>query len=232
MSRFVVLACAALAVDRAHAQGLHPVVSHMPAAAESSIEAVARYIAAQVPDPIGRAKALHDWVADRIAYDVAYETDQQDADSVFRNRRGVCAGYSRLLAKMASAIDLPLFYTEGFIHSPRGLGQRHAWNVLKLGNAWYAIDVTWDAGMVAEGKFVKRYSTRYFLPTPWDFRLDHSDVGPPVDLADTTPLIDEPTFDTWRFQGAQKATLCSRGLALDLPKQPCAQTTACPPAPW
>jgi hypothetical protein len=47
---------------------IDPVVVRMPAAEETSIEAVARYIAARVPDRRRRIKALHDWVADRVAY--------------------------------------------------------------------------------------------------------------------------------------------------------------------
>ena len=49
--------------------GLHPAVINMPASAETSIESVAQYIASQEKDPMLRIKALHDYVADRIAYD-------------------------------------------------------------------------------------------------------------------------------------------------------------------
>jgi hypothetical protein len=41
----------------------------MPRDAETDIAAVARYIKEREPDPKQRVKALHDWVADRIAYD-------------------------------------------------------------------------------------------------------------------------------------------------------------------
>ena len=51
------------------ARQLHPAVASMPADAEASIEAVAKYIGDRDSTQAGRLKAAHDWVADRIAYD-------------------------------------------------------------------------------------------------------------------------------------------------------------------
>ncbi|MEO0815430.1 MAG: hypothetical protein AAFY60_21405, partial [Myxococcota bacterium] len=47
------------------------VVTSIPASAETDIESVAKYIAARESDPFMLVKALHDYVADRVAYDVA-----------------------------------------------------------------------------------------------------------------------------------------------------------------
>ena len=49
---------------------LHPAVAALPADAESSIASVARHIAQRESDPWMRVKALHDYVADRVSYDV------------------------------------------------------------------------------------------------------------------------------------------------------------------
>jgi hypothetical protein len=60
----------------------------MPASVETSIAAVAQYLAQQEHDPFLRVKALHDYVADRIAYDAPAFFGQaprppQDAETVF-----------------------------------------------------------------------------------------------------------------------------------------------------
>ena len=62
-------AAVTVAAPPVHVAALDAVVAAMPRAEETSIEAVARYIAAREPDRRARIKALHDWVADRIAYD-------------------------------------------------------------------------------------------------------------------------------------------------------------------
>lgn len=63
---------------------IDPVVTSMPASAETSIESVALYITAREPDPIRRLKALHDWVADRLRYDRAHEAAPPHATQLAR----------------------------------------------------------------------------------------------------------------------------------------------------
>jgi hypothetical protein len=144
---------------------LHPAVVGMPPSAETSIGSVARYVAARELDPLQRVKALHDWVADRIAYDaraLVSDVPPEDAypEDVFKNRKGVCAGYARLLEELGAAIGIPIRTVHGA--TSEGL---HAWNAVNLYGRWYEIDATWDAGTVIGGRFVKEYSTKYFLFT-------------------------------------------------------------------
>jgi hypothetical protein len=88
---------------------IHPAVAQMPASVETSIASVAQYIAQQEKDPFLRVKALHDYVADRVAYDAPAFFGQaprppQDAETVFRSRKAVCAGYAKLLEALGQAI--------------------------------------------------------------------------------------------------------------------------------
>jgi hypothetical protein len=89
---------------------LHPAVAAMPNSVETSIQSVAQYIAKRESDPVLRIKALHDYVADRIAYDsdafYSGHYPDQDAEAVFETRKGVCAGYANLLSGLATAINL------------------------------------------------------------------------------------------------------------------------------
>jgi hypothetical protein len=56
---------------------VHHAVATIPASVETSIDSVAHYLAEQETDPTLRIKALHDYVADRVAY---------DSDSLFAGR--------------------------------------------------------------------------------------------------------------------------------------------------
>ena len=158
---------------------LSPVVTTMPPEAEGSPASIGGYIAQHEPSQAGRARAVHDWVADRIAYDgPSYRAGlypPQDADSVLKKRVGVCAGYARLFAAVAKAAGLEARYVVGTVRGSdmRPDGESHAWNAVKIDGTWTLIDTTWDAGYLEGATFVKRYKVVYF-GTPFEvFRVDH-----------------------------------------------------------
>ncbi|MBX3210485.1 MAG: hypothetical protein KF850_00475 [Labilithrix sp.] len=160
---------------------LHPVVAQMPREVEVSVASVGKYIAEHETDPMLRVKALHDWVADRIAYDVpaylagAVPHHDGDPDHVFRSRVGVCAGYARLLADLGKASGDEILYITGDVRSKTSPmeGEHHAWNAAKIEDVWYLIDPTWNAGHPKDGAFEKAYKTEYLFTPPDQFILSH-----------------------------------------------------------
>jgi transglutaminase-like putative cysteine protease len=160
---------------------LHPAVVSMPPEAEVSIASVGKYILAHEPDPMLRVKALHDWVADRIAYDtpnyVAHKVPDadRDAQAVFRSRVGVCAGYAKLLTELAKVTGDEILYVVGDARSEASPmeGEGHAWNAAHVGGSWYLIDATWDSGSNDNGTFKKRYGTEYLFTAPDQFAITH-----------------------------------------------------------
>ena len=158
---------------------LHPLVVDMPATVETSLEDVARYIAANEPDRWQRIKALHDYVADRVAYDtVAYfsrDMPPQDANTVFRTHKGVCAGYAQLLAAMgvAAGEEIVVVVGDARTESSDLTGEGHAWNAAQIDGAWYLIDPTWDSGHLEGQEFVKAYTTSNLFTPPTVFSITH-----------------------------------------------------------
>jgi hypothetical protein len=165
---------------------LHPAVTSMPKEAETSIQSVGRWIAEHERDPMMRVKALHDYVADRIAYDgpnyVAGHIPHADGDAqtVFRTRVGVCAGYAQLLTALGKVTGDEILYVVGDARSQRSPmeGEGHAWNAAKIDGQWYLIDVTWDAGHLEGSAFVKKYSTEYLFTPPDQFAVTHFPDAP------------------------------------------------------
>lgn len=158
---------------------LHPLIRSLPASVETSPEAVGHYIGAHEPDPWQRAKAVHDYVADRIAYDVVsyhnHTYPPQTAEHTFQTHLSVCAGYSELFYAIGVAAGLNV---ERVIGKARGMvedgmGEGHAWNAVRLDRKWYLVDSTWDAGYVTGERFVKQYKTSYFLMPPEAFFTRH-----------------------------------------------------------
>jgi transglutaminase-like putative cysteine protease len=160
---------------------LSPLLATLPPEAEATIEGVGRYIAAHETDPWLRVKALHDYVADRIAYDAAayaahaVPSEDGDATSVFRRKTGVCAGYAELLVALGKVTGDEIVYVVGDARSrTRPMeGEGHAWNAAKIDGAWYLLDATWDAGYVEGSTFTKRYSTAYLFAPPDQFAISH-----------------------------------------------------------
>jgi hypothetical protein len=159
---------------------VHPAVADIPKAMEASIELVGEYLVEAEPDDALRLRALHDYVVTRIAYDGASLDDEkrkpQDADTVFRTKKGVCAGYANLMVVLGHAAKLDVAYVTGTVRDKDGglAGSSHAWNAARVDGKWLLIDATWDAGFLNDnGDYEANYRTDYFGPPPDIFRLDH-----------------------------------------------------------
>ncbi|MCA9802745.1 MAG: transglutaminase [Cyanobacteria bacterium HKST-UBA02] len=165
---------------------LHPAVASMPASVETSIKSVARYLVEKEKDPVLRVKAAHDYVADRVAYDyVSYFAGKyppQDARTVFKTRKSVCAGYANLLSALGKAMKQEIVVVVGDCRSDPGerlTGSGHAWNAARIEGRWYLIDATWDSGTVSrEDGFTKNYRTDYLLTPPVVMVMDHYPDNP------------------------------------------------------
>lgn len=157
---------------------LHPRVSAIHAAAEVDYPTAAAYLVRGEHDPFQRIKALHDYVADRVAYDGEGYLRKQYASSmpedVFASRKAVCAGYANLFAAMGQAVGEEIVTLSGealgFKKEPEG----HAWNAVRIKGEWYLVDVTWNAGYIDDtGRFFKRYRTHFLFTPPQEFARWH-----------------------------------------------------------
>ncbi len=152
---------------------VHPAILAMPDATKSSVEAVGEYIAAADPDPYSRVKAIHDFAATHVAYDAVALAEgrypDQSAETVLRTGLGVCAGYANLMKAIGEVTGDEIVVVTGDSRKRGGeiAGGGHAWNAAKIGERWYLIDSTWDAGHVDGRTFTAEYSTDYlFTPAP------------------------------------------------------------------
>ena len=163
---------------------VHPVVQNMPEEAERSIASVAAFIVAHETEPFARVKALHDYVATRVAYDThAAEVGPippQDAQTTFDTRLSVCAGYANLLAALVEAAGGKAVVIPGYARGLGGelSGEGHAWNAVEIEGQWYLVDSTWNAGASQDGKWGFGYSTDYLFVPPEVIGLTHFPEDP------------------------------------------------------
>jgi transglutaminase-like putative cysteine protease len=170
---------------------LHPRVRSLPRDVETDLVSVAKYLVREEREPFQRIKALHDYVASRVEYDVrAYRSrtyPPQTPEAVFQNRRAVCAGYANLFAAMGHAVGEEVVTLTGDVPTPGEDWEfeGHAWNAVRIEGAWYLVDVTWDAGHVSGDLFTRSYTTNYLFMPPREFLQMHLPDEPGWQLLET-----------------------------------------------
>ncbi len=193
----------------------HPemTVRAVPPSAEGDWRSVAQWLGEHTATELARAKVIHDYVAVRTAYDVPALADlmhsDQSADAVYRDRKGVCAGYANLFAAMAQEAGLEAHVVVGDVRKGGEIaGDGHAWNAVRIDGEWYLVDPTWDAGYVGGDTFTARYGTDYLFTPPAIFGRNHLPDDPAWQLRDEPisrgefarqPML-RPGFDRHGFQ--------------------------------
>lgn len=112
-----------------------------------------------------KVKAIHDFICDRVDYDYEHYSDgsydlQYTAYAAMCNGTSVCEGYAALFYRMCMDAGIPTRIITGL----SAMGP-HAWNIVKIGNYYYNIDVTWDGQD-------ETISYEYFLKGDIEFLLD------------------------------------------------------------
>lgn len=121
-----------------------------------------------------KAKAIYEYVAKNITYDVKkLENDlfklSDSALKTLRTKSGVCQDYAFLTVALLRAADIESHYISGY-----GNSERHAWVEANIDGKWVLMDPTWGAGYVQDGKFVPHYNDKYFDPNLEEFKKTHT----------------------------------------------------------
>ena len=114
--------------------------------------------AASLDSNYEKEKYVHDALASAVTYDLTADMNQS-AYSALVNGKSVCAGYARAYQYLLQQLGIPCYYCTGYS------GGDHAWNIVKLEDGYYNVDVTWDDAVAI------RYD--YFNKTDADFASTH-----------------------------------------------------------
>lgn len=152
-----------------------------------------------------RTKMAHDVVAVLISYDAknfwAGTVPEQDWESVLKRKTAVCEGYSNLFEKFCDTLKINCEVIHGYA---RGVGtsltdsenpkeSNHAWNLVRINDACYLVDATWDSGYM-DGKVSKQsYSTDYLFIKPEVIIYSHYPEMNKYQLMETPVSADEFT---------------------------------------
>lgn len=114
-----------------------------------------------------KERYVHDALISQIDYH-AGTAMSQSAYSALVSGRSVCAGYSRAFQYLMMELGIPSYYCAGYS------GEDHAWNIVKLDDGYYNVDVTWDD--------TKPSTYDYFNKSDADYAGTHMRKGMSVNL--------------------------------------------------
>ena len=107
-----------------------------------------------------KIKIIHDYIINTTKYD-SLKSDENVSNYSSDTAYGplfegyaICNGYSDLMS---------IFLYEMDIETIKIASENHIWNLVKLDNSWYHLDLTWDDPVMENGKEIIDYS--YFLIT-------------------------------------------------------------------
>lgn len=152
---------------------------------ETSIAALAAYLAPPKGTDEQKARAIFRWVTSHVNYDLeGYRSgvsEPSGADETLKKRSAVCEGYSNLFEALASKAGLECATIHGFA---KGAGYHvgasfsgapnHAWNAVRIEGRWRLVDCTWGAGALDEsGKYVHAFEPFYYDTPPEQLIYTH-----------------------------------------------------------
>ncbi len=138
-----------------------------------------------------KAAAIYKWVVQNIEYDYSFSI--YEALPTLHARKGVCNGFSLLLAAMMRAGGIPAKYILGAADGSGGWPRlpektNHAWNEIYVDGKWYSVDVTWDSCryhffkgfiedlMESHPEYPFDYYLEYYLIDEKQFSADHHKI--------------------------------------------------------
>lgn len=129
------------------------------------VEEVVETTGAKKLSRVEAVRTLHDYLVLQLKYDTDYQTISHTPEGVMENKIAVCDGYARTMRLL-----LMMTGVECDIVTGSGRGEAHAWNLVKMEDGWYHVDVTWDDPIPdVEGKV----SYLYFLKNDNYMAKDH-----------------------------------------------------------
>lgn len=127
--------------------------------------------------------AIHDYIILHTKYDLLKASNMNDntyhsdtAYGVLIEGYGICSGYSDAFSLFLNYLHIPNYKISN---------QTHVWNLVKLDNQWYHMDLTWDDPVLSNGKDSIKHD--YFL----------------IDSSTLLSLDNNHFFDTTKYIEAQ-----------------------------
>lgn len=168
-------------------------IRNCPDHEENSIQSIAAYINRSAKTDLEKARGVYVWLTDNISYnDKGYNSHNfgdNSAEGVLKSRVAVCAGYADLFEAIAKNTGIEAISIVGYakgINYEEGdhfSESNHAWNAVKIDNAWRIFDATWGEGGGVKDKkgrlkSIKEFNDHWFNVSPEQAVFTHYPENP------------------------------------------------------
>ncbi len=118
--------------------------------------------------------AICNWMLNRLSYDYTFSKPTEAYEAVI-NGSTVCMGYANILTELctgAGVACIPVIGDVTYLKNKLDFRyeRQHAWNMVKLNNNWYTLDVTWMDG---DNIVNVNQDLKWYLTTPDIFSNTH-----------------------------------------------------------
>ena len=142
----------------------------------------------QFPDKIDKARAIFDWIAYNINFDLRAAKSEDDKNNnsttVLKRRLATSVGYATLFQDMCSVANIRCLTIDGYFkRSMEDIDDKpdvpnYMWDVIQLGEVsqdWYYIDPTAGSGYINDKKtiYTKSFNGNYFFADKNIFNNQH-----------------------------------------------------------
>jgi hypothetical protein len=114
-----------------------------------------------------KVKRIHDYIIKKTVYDQSLEN--HTAYNTLIEKTAVCDGYSLAAYRLLTVAGIDNRVITGLAN-----GGSHSWNIVKINNKWYNLDLTWDDPITDTGEQILTYD--YFLKNDSDFKNHKRDA--------------------------------------------------------
>lgn len=145
-----------------------------------------------------KIRRVHDYIIENTEYDQTLSRSNiYNVYGSLMQHVAVCEGYSKAMKYLLDAANVPCVIACGIAQNSNGETESHAWNYVKIGDSWYAVDSTWDDPVIVGAGYVSSsIYTRYFLKGSQDFFKDHFEDGNIVNNSGFVyPTISEENYN-------------------------------------
>ena len=111
-----------------------------------------------------KVEVIHNWLIYNCHYDYTYSN--YHPIGVLNLGSGVCESHSRAAAVILDMLGIPNVYVASE-------SMNHAWNIVRIGDTWYHMDITWDNVGSGPSPISGYESSNYFLLSDAQMKQDH-----------------------------------------------------------
>ena len=164
-----------------------------------------------------KVEAIYRYLCDNVVYDYDFNYEYSGYSyGALVAGEAVCAGYSAAFLRLATAVGLDARIISG--ETPSG---PHAWNIVKLGERYYLLDSTWDAGYAPDNYhyFLKGSSDFPQHTASWEYMQNEFLTAYPIAASAYHPapehehdwssvFASEPGCETYAYSGETHCNIC------------------------